>query len=224
MKAEKIGLFLLVLCFGMLVFAEDKDKNTEVIENYYSRLLETMEDYDQLVKFRNIDPKISGSIMTKIIDKISSTDDISEKCNGIFILGMLKDSSAVPFLIKNLELENPQYIEGGVIKPISEPPMISWYPAQQALISIGIASIPNLEKEFMSSESEAVRYICLDTIFDINLRGYLPEIAEFIMKYSLKDKIEKNPPENAKELLKELDDFKRGKTLSVLYNTKPISK
>ncbi|MBS1371072.1 MAG: hypothetical protein HPZ91_14060 [Lentisphaeria bacterium] len=105
-------------------------------------------------------------VTEKIIAHISMSDDNETKCKGFFALGEISDLSAMHYLLANL---NFQKSKAGNLQ--AEMTLISNYPAQQALIKMGLRAMPWI-REALSKENDVTKYPAyLTVIYEIYSAG-----------------------------------------------------
>jgi len=203
----KTNQFIILFCmFGITNFGT---ASNNAIENdmisYYSRLKTIILSNKslELEEFARRDIYMSNRLSIEICNFLEKTTTItSQKCRALYILGLLGNSNSIPVIIKNMDLYNPAWSG-----PNKEVPLIAASPAQQALVTIGMRSVPYIIKEFLVSQNTTKRYLCLDSIFKIYLKGFSREEALDVVQFTVKNKIKKSSLPNKQLLLEELNKW-----------------
>lgn len=140
---------------------------------------------------KNIQPFYTKQIETTkktamfLCSEILSTNDITVKCNILFLMGLFPDEISIPTLITNLSIRNPEYD-----KPMKERPFLPQYPAHDSLIKIGMSSLSAVKQTFLNDEDKMRRDLCLSIIYQLYTRGVGNEKALLFLKLTLKDEVD----------------------------------
>lgn len=168
---------------GSILSAIDSSKD---IQQFYIKHIETREK--------------AAALLCK---EIPSANDIMKKCRMLFLLGLFPSNKSIPTLIRNLDVKNPEYD-----KQNKELPFLPQYPAHDALIRIGISSLPAIKQTFLGDQSKIRRDLCLSIIYQIYAKGMENENALSFLMSTLKDDLVAMNDENRITILQhEIDVF-----------------
>jgi len=101
------------------------------------------------------------AIVAQMIGILESTDSNSVKSDVAIVLGEYRAAEAVPFLVKNLELEDvPQSLQnpGFLSKDVLD---AAFAPVTAALVKIGIPAVPSLLNRILQTDDTKTRVKCL---------------------------------------------------------------
>lgn len=216
-------IFILFLGVVNFVTASNKAADEKIITAYYSKLKSTIQSEKSLVleKFVTRDDRIAGRISVEICNLFERTTSISEKCRALYVLGVIKHPASIRTLVKNIDFYRPLSLDSKSkdIILITEVPLIARRPAKQALVAIGPRSIPRVTKEFLTTENTMKRRLCLDTLWEIFLKGLPNKEAIIVVRLIVENKIEKSSSSNKQLLLKELNNYISGKTSIIIVSS-----
>jgi len=193
-----IAVSILLVAFFVTVTAEEADD-----KNAY--LLSVISTPENTLAFYKGYSKATEDTASFLRRQISLTDDAMEKSMILFLLGVFRDDRSISTLIENFNVRNPMYD-----MPIDEIPFVREFPAEQALIRIGMPSLPAVTKLFLKSQEQAQRERCLSIIYFLYGRGVDNQKSLLFLTLTLEDEIDALEDKEHQALLKsEIEAFIR---------------
>ena len=156
----------LIIFFGLLLCSYGEE--LPVIKQYYTvwESAAKSENMDLLYTIQRESQRQRERTTVTVINSIEQSKNIVTKSNGLFVLGELQNTFSILTLIRYLDFVNTNYY-----RRVSEIPLIAEYPAQQALVKLGLKAVPQMLNEYLTTSEPERRKIILSLLQKVYTQG-----------------------------------------------------